>query len=170
MRRSITCNTAALSGVTLLAGLGGASALTSVTAVLIGFEEVPAISTQGTGAFRATLRANSITYRLSYANLDGNVVQAHIHFAQKGVAGGISVFLCSNLAGAPPGTPACPGTTAGSVQGSVTAAGVIGPAGQNIPAGDLAKVLQAIRTGFAYANVHTNRFPSGEIRGQIVVE
>ena len=40
------------------------------------------------------------SYRLGYAGLEGNVTQAHIHFGQKSVTGGVSVFLCSNL-----GTP-----------------------------------------------------------------
>jgi hypothetical protein len=38
---------------------------------------------------------------------------------------------------------------------------------QGLAAGDLAAVVRAIRAGFAYVNVHTTVFPSGEIRGQI---
>jgi hypothetical protein len=30
-----------------------------------------------------------------------------------------------------------------------------------------AELVRAIRAGYAYANLHTTRFPSGEIRGQI---
>jgi hypothetical protein len=44
---------------------------------------------------------------------------------------------------------------------------VIGPAGQGVAAGEFAEVLQAIRAGAAYANVHTTNFPAGEIRGQV---
>jgi hypothetical protein len=33
--------------------------------------------------------------------------------------------------------------------------------------GDLGEVIDAIRAGFAYANVHTNPFLGGEIRGQL---
>ena len=34
--------------------------------------------------------------------------------------------------------------------------------------GDFDALVRAIRTGEAYANMHTATFPSGEIRGQIV--
>ena len=58
----------------------------------------------------ATLRASQdeIAYRLSYSALTGNVTQAHIHFGQAAVNGGISAFLCSNLGNGPAGTQACP--------------------------------------------------------------
>ncbi len=47
------------------------------------------------------------------------------------------------------------------------AADVIGPGAQGVTAGQFEKVLDAIRAGAAYANVHTTTYPSGEIRGQI---
>jgi hypothetical protein len=49
----------------------------------------------------------------------------------------------------------------------VTAAKVIGPDGQGIEPGAFAEALKAIRSGFAYANVHSTKWPAGEIRGQI---
>ena len=42
------------------------------------------------------------------------------------------------------------------------------PAGvQGIAAGEYAELVDAIRAGTAYANVHTTAFPVGEIRAQI---
>jgi hypothetical protein len=38
---------------------------------------------------------------------------------------------------------------------------------QQLTTGDLAEIIAAIRAGAAYANVHTNLSPGGEIRGQI---
>jgi hypothetical protein len=38
---------------------------------------------------------------------------------------------------------------------------------QQLAAGELAEVIAAMRAGAAYANVHTNLSPGGEIRGQI---
>jgi hypothetical protein len=49
------------------------------------------------------------------------------------------------------------------------AANVVGPAVQGIAPGDLAAILQMIRAGLGYANMHTPLHPGGEIRGQIRV-
>jgi len=104
---------------------------------------------------------------LSYSDLDTAIQQAHIHFGQKAVNGGIVLFLCSNIGG-PAGTPACPLPPApGVVTRTLTSADVIGPAGQGIAAGELLEVIDAIRAGAAYCDVHTTTFPGGEIRGQI---
>ena len=137
-------------------------------AALIGYEEVPSISTTGTGTFTMVIEPGdaAFTYELTYSGLTGNVLQAHTHIAQKGVNGGIMVFYCTNLGNGPAGTQACPAS--GTVTGRVTAADVIGgAAAQGVSPGEFAEVLKAIRAGFAYTNVHSNLFPGGEIRGQI---
>ena len=135
---------------------------------LIGFREVPAISTEGGGTFRARMvDDDSFTFRLTYDDLESPITQSHIHFGQRRVSGGISVFLCSNLGNGPAGTAPCPGTTSGEVTGTITAAQVIGPVPQGITAGEFDELLDAIRAGVAYVNVHTSTFPAGEIRGQL---
>ena len=65
-------------------------------AALQGFEEVPATSTRARGRFRLEISEDgtSMTYTLRYSDLEGQIRQAHIHFAQEGVNGGIVVFLC----------------------------------------------------------------------------
>ena len=79
------------------------------------------------------------------------------------------VFLCTNLGNGPIGTQACPGPSSGTVAGTITAADVVSSASnQGIAAGELTEVLRAIRAGVTYANVHSNLFPGGEIRGQLV--
>lgn len=139
-----------------------------VRARLVSYQEVPALSTAARGHFRAVIdeEAGTVEYTLSYENLEGTVTQAHIHFGQRGVNGGISVFLCSNLGNGPAGTQACPAAPA-EISGSFASADVIGPSGQGIAAGQFAELLAAIRNGVAYANVHTSTFPGGEARGQI---
>jgi CHRD domain-containing protein len=135
---------------------------------LIGFEEVPSLSTTGGGTFELRIDHGDtgFDYTLSYSGLVGNVLQAHTHIGQQGVNGGIMVFFCTNLGNGPPGTQACP--QSGTVTGRITAADVIGPSAQGIAAGEFAEVLKAIRGGAAYANVHSSVFPGGEIRGQLV--
>lgn len=142
---------------------------------LSGYEEVPSVSTVATGNFKADISRDdsSISYELTYDALEGAVQQAHIHFGQESVNGAIQVWLCSNLASppTPSGVQPCPAPPA-SVTGTITAAHVVGqaagpPAGQGIQPGEFAELLKAIRAGKTYANVHTTKFPGGEIRSQI---
>src|SRR5919106_5363054 len=88
---------------------------------LTGFQEVPAVSTDASGKFKAHVRSSGqeIQYELSYADLTGAVQQAHIHLGQRAVNGGISVFLCSNLGNGPAGTQACPPAPA-AISGTIT--------------------------------------------------
>jgi hypothetical protein len=146
-------------------------------ATLRGINETPGpVSTQATGSLDATLSADgtTLTYTLTYNNLNAPVLQAHIHFGLPRETGGIMVFLCQTAAAsAPPsdaGVPTCPGPTSGTVSGTITAANVVGPNSQGLTAGtDFAKVIQAIRSHASYANVHTTRSPGGEIRGVVHV-
>lgn len=135
---------------------------------LNGFEEVPALSTPGNGEFNARISNNQtqIQYELSYEDLESPVQQAHIHLGQKGVNGGISVFLCSNLGNGPAGTQPCPAAPA-TITGTITAIDVIGPTAQGIAPGEFAELIRAIRAGATYVNVHTTGRPGGEIRSQI---
>jgi hypothetical protein len=139
---------------------------------LNGYEENPDISTVATGSFDARLSKDgaSIHYKLSYSGLEGDVLQSHVHFGKAAVNGGISFFLCANgnvPAPAPAGTPACPGPHSGTVEDDIVAADVIGPTGQGIEAANLPEILAAMRAGHAYANVHSTKWPGGEIRAQI---
>jgi hypothetical protein len=126
------------------------------------------LSTTGTGRFRATVddRSQEIRYRLSYSNLEGSVLQAHIHLGGRHQSGGISVFLCTNLGNGPVGTQACPAAPA-TIEGTIRPADVIGPAGQGITAGQFDELVDAIEAGVTYVNLHTSLYPGGEIRAQL---
>lgn len=139
---------------------------TSFRTSMSGFNETPPILTNGFGTFQATVQGNTLVYTETFAGLTSPVTQSHIHFAQRGVAGNIFVFLCTNLGNGTAGTPACP-ANGGTVTGTVTAASVKAVATQNISAGDFAALLRILRSGDAYVNVHTQNFPGGEIRGQV---
>jgi hypothetical protein len=140
---------------------------------LSGYEEVPALSTLGSGEFRARIDGDEIRWTLSYGSLESNVTQAHIHFGNVSVNGGISVFLCTNLGNGPAGTQACP-VTGGTISGTIHPADV-SPAGlgavtapaQGIAAGEFDELVAAIRAASTYANVHTVGRPGGEIRAQL---
>jgi hypothetical protein len=139
-----------------------------IQATLVGYEEVPALSTPAGGQFRAMISNHDqlIDYELTYSGLTGNVTQAHIHFGQHSVGGGIMIWLCGTATNpGPAGTPTCP--QEGTVTGTAGMGQVVGPAGQGIAAADLEAAIAAIRAGISYANVHSSRFPGGEIRGQI---
>jgi CHRD domain-containing protein len=142
------------------------------SAKLVGYNEVPSNSTTGHGRFRARVLGNPdrIEYTLKYEDLEGPVTpvtntasgQAHIHFGQWFANGGISAFLCGGG-----DKPVCPAGPDGEVSGTIDAADVIGPAGQGIAAGEFSELIRAMRRGLTYANVHTTKFPNGEIRGQL---
>jgi len=134
---------------------------------LIGYNEVPPISTTAKGSFTGRIDpvAKTLTYTLTYSGLSSNALFAHIHFGQKGVAGGISAFLCGGG-----GKPACP-ATAGTVTGTIAAADVLttmaGTVNQGIAAGEFDEFVRAIKAHATYANVHSTSFPGGEIRAQL---
>ena len=168
---AVTATVAAVAvGTSAMASEGdtGANA-NSLHEHLTGYEEtLVAISTTGEGEFRAQIDENNqeITYELSYSSLEGNVLQAHIHFGARAQTGGISVFLCTNLGNGPAGTQLCPPAPA-TVSGTIRPADVIGPAGQGITAGQFGELIAAIRAGTTYANVHSSLYPGGEIRAQL---
>ena len=136
---------------------------------LSGYQEDPqTLSTTGNGTFSADISndGSEISYRLSYAGLEGDVLQAHIHFGGAAQSGGISAFLCTNLGNGPAGTQTCPAAPA-TITGTITAASVVGPAGQGISAGQLGELIQAMKAGVTYANVHSSLYMGGEIRAQL---
>lgn len=170
LKRSLVLTAVVLGGVLLVTSLGVAQGgkKNLKSGELIGYEEVPSISTRGTGSFKVTIDDDpgTLSYELRYADLESDATQAHVHFGSRATNGGISVFLCSNLGNGPAGTPACP-LRSGTVSRTVGAGDVVGPGGQGISAGQLDEIAAAMRAGATYANVHSATFPAGEIRAQI---
>src|SRR2546428_4352412 len=117
--------------------------------------------------FQLSADGTALEYRLISADID-NVIASHIHIAAAGVNGPVVVFLFGTV---PSGGGRFDGVLA---EGTVSAANFVGPlAGQPFSA-----LVDAIRAGNAYVNVHTNDgvappntgpgdFPGAEIRGQI---
>jgi hypothetical protein len=139
-----------------------------VRAVLVGYNEVPTLSSAASGSFKAVIDedAGTITYELKYQGLP-TVTQSHLHFGRKAISGPVVVFLCSNLGNGPAGTQACPPGEA-TLTGTIQMADILGgAAAQGLAAGEFAEFLAAVRSGSTYANVHSTGFPAGEIRGQV---
>jgi hypothetical protein len=169
-------------GVAAFALAGGSGAgFNHLKADLSGYQEIPAVSTGGTASFTADVSqdGNSISWQLSYSGLEGTVLQSHIHFGQRSVNGPIIIFFCTNLGNGPAGTQACPASPLAGAE-PVTISGTFdrddvlcggcttaAPFGQGIGAGEWEELVRAIDAGKAYANLHSNRWPGGEIRAQL---
>jgi hypothetical protein len=131
---------------------------------LHGSDERPVpVDTNAAGNARYEISADetSITYRLIVANID-DVTQAHIHCGGPEAAGPVVAFLYGFG----------PTVTQNGIlaEGTITAEDVIPrPDSPACPGGvaDLADLIEKIRSGEAYTNVHTVAFPGGEIRGTI---
>jgi hypothetical protein len=150
---------------------------------LSGLKEAAAIvSTTGTGTFRAVISDDEteIHYELKFRDLEGDVRQAHIHIGWPQNSGGIVLWLCDSDANPSPSasTPACNADNPvdnrnGRVTGTLTeadvqnvaASGIAGPTATT--AGEFAEVVALVRAGATYVNVHSVKFPPGEIRSQI---
>lgn len=181
---------ATLAGFVLLSPVGAQADGRSVHAKLTGFEEVHgpslgvgAIFSTGNGRIdlRIDKRQREIRYRLTYDFPDAAatpavgtqfVNQAHLHFGQAHTTGGITVWLCQSADNPAPAavadTPACP-SPSGTVDGTILPQHVLGLAAQGLPGGEdgFDAILKALRDEAIYANVHTDRFPPGELRGQL---
>jgi hypothetical protein len=182
--------TTLLAGVLLLAPITTQADSRSVHARLTGFGEVHgpnlgigAIFSTGNGRIdlKVDRQQREIRYELRYdfPDADGTPVagtqfvnQAHLHFGQAHTTGGITVWLCQSADNPAPAavadTPACP-SPSGTVSGTIGPQHVLGLPAQGLPAGEdgFDALLKALRDEAIYANVHTDRFPPGELRGQL---
>lgn len=156
-----------------LIGLAFASQVTAqgsrlLFATLQGANEVPVVSSPASGRFGAIIDTDNqaIDYQLNYDGLQAAVTQAHIHVAQPAVNGAIVVWLCGTAVNpGPAGTQACP--QSGTISGTIRASDIQAVGAQGFAPGEFSELVWALRSGYAYANVHTAQSTGGEIRGQI---
>jgi hypothetical protein len=171
--------------VVMVCGVGMAVAFSDsgsrqIREFLLGVQEVPVVSTTGTGTFEAEISRDgqSISYTLTFANLEGDVRQSHIHIAPEQNTGNIVLWLCQTPTNPNPlvgnATPQCfdannPLTLrSNTVTGVLTGADIAASAAANgVTTGELDEVIALIRAGKTYVNVHSAVFPPGEIRSQI---
>jgi hypothetical protein len=131
-------------------------------ATLSGAQEVPAVTTSGTGTFSATLdqSSNILSYTLTYSGLGTAATQAHIHGP---AAVGVSADVLVDL-----GTSTTTGRTL-TLGTSGSGGGTINLSGTSIISGTVTgdSLRKLLDSGNAYVNVHTATNGGGEIRGQI---
>jgi CHRD domain len=127
------------------------------TAKMTGSEEVPPKNTKATGTaeFNLSPDGKTLSFKVSVNNIN-SVTMAHIHSGKKGVNGPVVVTLFYS---APPTGP----INGVLSQASATAANLEGP----LKGKQISDLVNLIKNGQAYANVHTTQNPKGEIRGQI---
>jgi hypothetical protein len=127
------------------------------TAKLTGKDEVPPKDTKATGnaEFNLSADGNKMTYVVNVMNID-KVTMAHIHSGKVGENGPPVVWLFNST------TPSGPMNGMLS-KGNITASDLVGP----LKGKQMSDLVKLINDGQAYANVHTEPNPKGEIRGQI---
>ena len=126
------------------------------SAVLQGSESFPdPVTTDATGLvqFEVSEDGQRLSFELTVSDIE-DAFAAHIHLAARGETGEIAVFLYVGDAVTLTGVLA---------RGTTSAAEVVPSA-----ASSLEELLELMRSGGTYVNVHTNAYPNGEIRGQIV--
>ena len=137
-----------------------ASARENFATPLTGAAERPTpVTTTATGSFGAQIRdlsatAGAVRYELFVQNID-SVTASHIHAGDPNAAGPVMVFLFS-------ATPA----TGSGVSGLLRQGDITRQSAFTAPY-TFDSLITLLRNGTAYVNVHTRRFPGGEIRGQI---
>lgn len=142
-------------------------AVTVYTAALNSMNEVPIAVSPGSGNGTLTLAndQNSFTVFLNYSNLSSNAVAAHVHCcalpgSNAPVAVGFTV----------------PGGLSGTVTGvfdltqSATYTSSFLTASGGTAAGARTRFLTGLAAGQAYYNVHSQSLPTGEIRGQLLLQ
>jgi hypothetical protein len=139
------------------------------TTTLTGAQEVPPTGSPGVGSALVTLDTvtNMLTVNVSFAGLVSPTVASHIHCC----AGPGANALVATAVPTFPGFPL--GVTTGTYLMSfdLTAASTYNPAFITANGGTVAAAQAAfiagLTNGLAYLNIHTEQFPTGEIRGQL---
>ena len=141
--------------VTALATAGFA-AEKSFKAALSGSEVVPTATTmaKGEATFELSKNGKKLSYKVTVSDIE-NVTAAHIHMGKMGVAGPAIV---------PIQMKAKKGKFSGTLaKGTITSKELIG----SLKGKTVTDLITEIESGNAYLNVHTGKYPDGEIRGQI---
>src|SRR4029078_1917846 len=129
------------------------------SATLSGKDEVPPTKSiaNGTAKFLFNENDSQISY---WVNLTGlkKIIQAHIHNGTSGQNGDVLVNLSNSKSAKNPDNPEI------QLTGTITKDDLQGP----LKGRELSDLLIVMRNGQAYVNAHTEIYPKGAIRGQIM--
>ncbi len=129
-----------LAGCSWMPGMGG-SDMMSMKNQLTGAQEVPPVTTGGTGTVDTTFdkSTNVLSWTVTYSGLSGPVTAGHFHGpAMPGANAGVVVPFTGDMAS--------------PIRGKATLT---------------AAQVADLTAGRWYANLHTAKHPGGEIRGQV---
>ena len=128
---------------------------------LSGDNEVPPVETlaQGQAIFKLSKDGTELYYKLIVANIE-NVMMAHIHIGEPDENGPVAVWLYPD---SPPPILITGRFNGVLAEGIITEGDLVGP----LIGMSMSDLLDVIKSGNAYVNVHTEQYPGGEIRGQI---
>ena len=123
---------------------------------LSGQEEVPPVQTTASGMGWFKPMQDKVWFKLSVTDMQG-VTQAHIHSGKQGENGPVVVTLYK---------AETPQPINGILSyGNITANLLEGP----MKGKQISDLVTAMSNGSTYVNVHTEKYPNGEIRGQIMI-
>jgi CHRD domain len=129
------------------------------SATLSGKDEVPPTKSiaNGTAKFLVNENDSQISY---WVNLTGlkKIIQAHIHNGTSGQNGDVLVNLSDSKSAKNLDNPEI------QLTGTITKDDLQGP----LKGRELSDLLIVMRNGQAYVNAHTEIYPKGAIRGQII--
>ena len=129
-----------LSGCAWMSSMTG-SDTTSMKNALTGAQEVPAVTTSGSGSVDSSFdkSTNSLSWTVTYSGLSGPVTAGHIHGpAPAGTNAGVVIPFTGDLSS--------------PIKGKATLT---------------AAQVADLTAGRYYVNLHTAKNPGGEIRGQL---
>ena len=130
-------------------------------ATMVGAQEVPAATTSAGAKATFALNADgTLSYELRATAAITGATMAHIHLGARGQNGPIAVMLYGVTSGENFSAGAL--ISSGTIDDDDVAA---------LPGfdGTVAALVERMRQGRAYSNLHTTANPGGEVRGQIVI-
>jgi len=130
-----------------------------LAASLSGAQEVPRVITEASGkaVFQLSDDGDNLHYQINMSDMK-DITAAHIHMAPAGQNGVVVVVLFDRSDN---GNSKIDDNV---LEGTITADDLVGPLVGN----PLTVLMREMEEGHAYINVHSEEFPAGHIRGQII--